>query len=224
MSDDDSFVDARLYITIRPPLEYQIIEMGQHAVVVMVGDEETEYRYTNVSHKPDASLTFASLRDARLDTTCSLCISVCSMTEEYLRCMEMEWIDFLSRIHAGIRNELRGVRNSMDIVLGIRERYGALRNTDVDHEISVELNRLHELVNDILDRYRTAEKPQVRRSDELRSATIKLRREFGEMYGSIPTTTLVRVKQIFEGEMMCVQQSISRSFDRRLRELVRRPI
>lgn len=226
MSDDESFVDARLYITIRPALEYRIIEVGQRAISKMVGDEVAkDVELTNVTggkREGEGLTSFASVTD--LDALCSLCMSVCSMTEEYLRSMEMEWIEFLTRVHSGLRNELRGIRKHMDHVRRVRERYKCLRNVEVNEEIANELNRLQERVEEVLDRYRGAEAPRVRRSEELRSATVRLRSEFGGLYGRVPTKTLACVKRTFEGEMASIQEVISCSFDRRLRELMHRPI
>lgn len=225
MSDDESFVDARLYITIRPALEYRIIEVGQHAIAKMVGDDDaTDVEFTSISKRGggDSVTSFASVKD--LDTTCSLCMSVCSMTEEYLRSMEMEWIEFLTRVHTGLRNELRVIRKNIDHVRRVRERYKCLRNVEVNEEIANELSRLQEQVEEVLDRYRGVEAPRVRRSEELKSATVRLRSEFGAMYGHVPTKTLASVKHAFEGEMESIQESISRSFDRRLKELLHRPM
>ena len=228
MSDDESFVDARLYITIRPALEYRIIEVGQHAIAKMVGDDDaaTEVDYTNIvcgtRQAGDNMTSFASVTG--LDTLCSLCMSVCSMTEEYLHSMEMEWIEFLTRVHSGLRNELRGIRTNIDHVRRVRERYKCLRNVEVNAEIANELMRQQEQMEEVLDRYRGVEAPRVRRSEELREATVRLRSEFGAMYGRVPTKTLAFVKHTFEGEMESIQEAISRSFDRRLKELMHRPI
>tara|TARA_X000000368_G_scaffold414463_1_gene404363 strand:- start:1094 stop:1771 length:678 start_codon:yes stop_codon:yes gene_type:complete len=223
---DDEFLDARLYITIRPALEYRIIEVGQHAVAKMVGDDDAkDVTFTNVTSgkcEGESMTSFSNMTD--LDTLCSLCISVCSMTEEYLRSMEMEWIEFLTRIHTGLRNELRGIRKNIDNVWRVRERYKRIRNVQVNEEIANELNRLEEQVEEVLGRYRGVDAPHVRRSEELRSATVRLRSEFGAMYGRVPTKILTHVKLTFEGEMASIQEVISRSFDRRLKELMHRPI
>lgn len=223
---DDKFVDARLYITIRPALEYRIIEVGQHAVSKMLGDDDAkDVELTNVTcgkRQAEEMTSFASVKD--LDTLCSLCMSVCSMTEEYLRSMEMEWIEFLTRIHTGLRNETRVIRKNIEGVRRVRERYKGLHNVEVNEEIANEMSRLQEQVEEVLDRYRGVETPRVRRSEELKSTTVRLRSEFGAMYGRVPTKTLASVKHAFEGEMESIQESISRSFDRRLRDLMHRPI
>jgi hypothetical protein len=223
---DGEFVDARLYITIRPALEYRIIEVCQHAISKMVGDDDaTDVEFTNVTcgkRQGEEMTSFASVKD--LDTLCSLCMSVCSMTEEYLRSMEMEWIEFLTRIHSGLRNEMRAIRNNIDGVRRVRERYKGMHNVEVNEEITNELSRLQEQVEEVLDRYRGVEAPRVRRSEELRSATVRLRSEFGAMYGRVTTKTLASVKHAFEEEMESIQESVSRSFDRRLKDLMQKPI
>lgn len=223
---DDEFVDARLYITIRPALEYRIIEVGQRAISKMVGDDDAgDFEFTNVTggkREGENMASFASVTD--LDALCSLCMSVCSMTEEYLRSMEMEWIEFLTRVHCGIRNELRTIRKNIDHVRRVRERYKCLGNVEVNEEIANELNRLQEQVEEVLDRYRSADAPHVRRSEELRGATVRLRSEFGGMYGRVPTKTLACVKHTFEKEMESIQGIVSQSFDRRLKDLMHRQI
>ena len=223
---DDEFVDARLYITIRPMLEYRIIEVGQRAIAKMVGDDDAkDVEYTSVTcvkRGGECITSFASVRD--LDTLCSLCMSVCSMTEEYLRSLEMEWIECLTRVHSGLRNELRAIRKNMEHVQRVRERYKCFRNVEVEQEIANEVRRLQDQVEEVLDRYRGVEAPRVRRSEELRNATVRLRSEFGSMYGRVPTKTLSSVKHTFEEEMESIQEAISRSFDRRLRDLMQRPI
>jgi hypothetical protein len=226
MSDDESFVDARLYITIRPALEYRIIQVGQHAIAKMVGDDDQgDVECTNVTCETrdgDSMTSFASVKD--LDTLCSLCMSVCSMTEEYLRCMEMEWIEFLTRAHSGLRNELRAIRQNIEYVRRVRDRYTRLRNVEVNEEIANEMCRLQEQVEEVIDRYRGVEAPRVRRNEELRDATVRLRNEFGAMYGRVPTKTLASVKHTFEREMESIQEVVSRSFDRRLKDLMQRRI
>ena len=95
---------------------------------------------------------------------------------------------------------------------------------EVNEEIANELRRLQEQVEEVLDRYRGVEAPRVRRSEELRGATVRLRSEFGAMYGRVATKTLASVKHTFEREMQSIQEAISRSFDRRLKELMHRPL
>tara|TARA_B110001450_G_C17583537_1_gene465995 strand:+ start:186 stop:863 length:678 start_codon:yes stop_codon:yes gene_type:complete len=223
---DGEFVDVRLYITIRPALEYRIIEVGQHAIAKMVGDDGAQdVEFTNVrcaKREEECIMSFASVKD--LDTVCSLCMSVCSMTEEYLRSLEMEWIELLTRVHSGLRSELRAIRKKIEHVQRVRERYKCIRNVEVEQEIANELIRLQEQVEEVIDRYRDVEPPHVRRSEELRNATVRLRSEFGELYGRVPTKALASVKHNFEGEMESIQEAISRSFDRRLGELMHRPI
>ena len=192
----------------------------------MVGDDDgKQIEFTNVTGNEtnvEAVSSFASMTE--LDSVCSLVMSVCSLTEEYLRSMEMEWIEFLTRIHSGIRNELRIVRTNIDHLRRVRERYKHLGNVDVDDAISNEMRLLQEQVEEILQRYRSVEFPRVRRSEELRDTTTRLRHEFGSMYGQVPTKILARVKCMFEGEMVSIQHVISKSFDRRLKELMHRPI
>ena len=224
MSEDDTtFVDTRLYISVRPPLEYNIIQVGQQCIARLVGDDDTEQTFTNVTCRTgEATQSFSSLNEPRLDEVCSLCMSVCSMTEEYLRAMEMDWIEFLTRIHSGMHSELRAVQRQMHEVRRVRERYKHVNNVQVAEEIANEMQGLHDRMDEILDRYRTAEFPRVQRSEELRASSIRLRNDFGALYGSVPTRTLTSLKQIFEGEMLSIQESISRSFDRRLRDILKR--
>lgn len=221
-NEDPVFVDTRLYITVRPVLEYRMIEVGQQCVARMVGDNVSEQEYTNVGFCGSDAPTFASLENAGLSELCSLCMTVCSNTEEYLRNMEMEWIEFLSRIHTGMHSELRIVRKQMEEARRVRQRYLHVHNDDVHAEIASEMKTLHDRMEDILDRYRTAEIPRVQRSQELRVASTQLRNDFGKLYGTIPTSNLTRLKHAFEGEMSAIQESVARSFDRRLNDILRR--
>ena len=224
MNEDDEtpFVDTRLYITVRPALEYRIIQVGQQCVARMVGDDVSEQEYTNVGFRGADAQTFASLRETELDEICSLCMTVCSMTEEHLHSMAMEWIEFLTRVHAGMRSELRLLRTQMDEVRRVRQRYRHVQNKEVHAEISSEMQSLYDRMEDILDRYRTAETPRVQRGDELRTASTRLRNAFGTLYGTVPTRTLTRLKQAFEGEMFHIQEGVARSFDRRLGDMLKR--
>ena len=228
MSDDNeesAFVDTRLYITVRPALEYRIIEVGQQCVARMVGDDVSDQEYTNTGFRGASDApTFASLGGAELSELCSLCMTVCSMTEEYLRNMEMEWIEFITRIHTGMHSELRTLRKQMDEARRVRQRYRNVHNDEVHAEIASELQTLHDRMEEILDRYRAAEIPHVQRSQELRASSTQLRHDFGKLYGAVPTRTLTRLKRAFEGEMFAIQESVARSFDRRLGELLRRRV
>lgn len=227
MSDDNgeaAFVDTRLYITVRPALEYRMIEMGQQCVARMVGDDVSDQEYTNTGFRDSDAPTLASLGDAGLSELCSLCMTVCSMTEEYLRSMEMEWIEFLTRIYTGMHSELRTLRKQMDEARRVRHRYRHVQNDEVHAEIASELQTLHDRMENILDRYRTVEIPRVQRGEELRASSTQLRNDFGKLYGTVPTRTLTRLKRAFEGEMSAIQESVAISFDRRLRDLLRRRV
>ena len=222
--DDDNFVDTRLFVSVRPVLEYKIIEVGRHAISRMLGDDDSEQTYTNLRSEGDKSLSFASLDDACTNAICSSCMTVCSMTEEYLRAMEMEWIEFLTRVHSGLRSETRMLRARMADVRRLMDKYCALKNVAVHQEIAREKSIIETQMEEMLHRYRTAELPRVHRSEELRSASLRLRNEFGSMYGRVSTKTLCRLKDVMDGEMINIQDSISRSFDRRLSELLAKRI
>lgn len=224
MSDGDSFVDTRLYVTLRPALEYLMVETGQHAISVMLGDEVSDYRFLDVSDCTNPPKSLTSMTDPLLAPLVNLCMSVCSMTDDYLQTMETEWIEFLTRIHTGLRNEIGTLRRRMDDVVRIRRRYGELRNAEIDGEISTEMHRLGEHMDEVLSRYRTAEHPTTRRSDDLIEATHKLRREFGNMYGEVPTHSLTHLRTVFDSEMQSIQRCVSQSFNRRLRNLCSRRI
>lgn len=216
------FVDTRLYMSVRPTLEYLIIQAGQQCVARLVGDDESDQTFTNVTLGRGTSKSFASLNEPRLDDICSLCMSVCSMTEEYLRNMEMEWIEFITRIHSGMHSELRVVRTEMDKVIHVRERYKHVNNVHVRVEIASEIKALQDRMEHILHRYRTAECPRVPRSKELLTESVRLRSDFGALYGSVPTQTLTSLKEIFDEEMLKLQETVSRSFDNRLRGVLKR--
>jgi len=216
----ESFVDVRLYITVRPTLEYRIPEVGNHAIAVMVGDED-DYTFTSVTCTNDSHIL---PDDPSVQFLCNLCMSVCSMTEEYLRQLEMEWGGCMTRIHSGLRSELDPIRVRLKQLQSLKKKYAPVTNKQVEQEFRNEMNKLNAEMNNILNRYRSATVPIIQRNQELICSSENLRTEFGNMYGSVETVLLMQIKKMFESEMRKIEFNISQTFDKRLRQLSMRPI
>ena len=216
----ESFVDVRLYITVRPTLEYRIPEVGKHAIAVMVGDEN-DYTFTSVTSTNDSHIL---PDDPGVQFLCNLCMSVCSMTEEYLRQLEMEWSDCITRIHSGLRSELEPIRVRSKYVRMLQKRYAPIGNKQVELELGNEMRKLNTDMNSILTRYRSASLPIIPRNEELIDLSVNLRTEFGNMYGTVETVILMQVKKMFESEMQKIESNVSNSFDKRIQQLLTKPI
>lgn len=212
------FVDSRLYVSVRPELEYRLVEVGERCVRYIVGDDAQPPELTKVAAPESvAHDDVVELRDLYAE-----CMRVCSMTEEYLRGMEMEWVEFLSRLHRGFHAEMQAVQRELRAVRRVRASYRDRDPTLVDAEYQRELAILRERVDETVARFRATEPPRVARSAELRDATMALRAAFSSRYGHVDTRDLARARTHFEREMQRAQHGVSVSFDARVADLLRR--
>ena len=208
------FVDSRLYVSVRPELEYRLVEVGERCVRYIVGDDAQPPELTKIAAPESvAHDDVVELRDLYAE-----CMRVCSMTEEYLRGMEMEWVEFLSRLHRGFHAEMQAVHRDLRAVRRVRASYRDRDPTLVDAEYQRELAILRERVDETVARFRATEPPRVARSAE--PATVALRAAFVALR-SRRHARPARARAHFEQEMQRAQHGVSRSFDARVADLLR---
>lgn len=219
------FTDTRLYISVRPFLEYEIPEVGLVVYRAILGDVPSERAFAELDRLSNTPLcrvdavpvptTGGDVGDLN-----SHCVRVVNYAIEHVRRIEREWIDFLRRVANGMRQEARSIRHDIRDVRGVYERYRAVHPRIAEREYRNEMHTLHTRLDGVIDTYRRAETPIVSRSDVLKQSTHELRESFACAYGREDTTVLMKLRQHFEGELATAQTDIVASFCRHCRDLL----
>ena len=218
----DEFVDTRLYISVRPFLEYEIPDVSQTVYAAIIGDVDVETARKEVERLSNTKLCHVeSVMPPRLlGDLNSHCMRVVNLAIEHVKQIEREWIDFLRRTSDGIRQETRAIRREMDEVRRVYERYHPLNPCVAKREYKLEILTLQQRLNVAIDTYRRVELPVIQRSEALRTATNELRESFAQAYGRDNTSSLMNLRQYFESELAATQHHIVNSFCRRCKELL----
>lgn len=215
------FVDVRLHISVRPYLEYSIPEVSRLAFDVLIGD------------KPRADLLkrLETLRQYPSDTVVhsrtignlgKLCSIVITSTIEYLKHVEKQWIDFLRRVSAGLRHDLTAIRQDTELIRGVYERYRVKNPHVVEREYQLELLKLNHRLEEAISRVRTIECPTCDRPHQLQEDASRLKEAFASSYGGVDTKELMRMKTMFEQQMLQHQLEVVTSFESNLMSIVTR--
>lgn len=220
--EDGEFVDTRLYISVRPFLEYEIPDVAQAVHRALIGDTSVECAKQEIDRLSNTRLCLADHvpPPRALGDLGSHCMRVVNYAIEHVKQVEREWVDFLRRIADGIRHETRSIHADLQEVRQVYERYRCVNARIADREYRTEMSVLHKRLNDVIESYRTATLPVVPRSEVLKTSTNELRESFATAYGREHTTTLMTLRQHFESELATTQTHIVKSFCRRCREIL----
>lgn len=220
--EDGEFVDTRLYISVRPFLEYEIPEVSQVIYKSILGDVNKEVAQQEVERLSNTKVCKVEhvAPPRTIGELNSHCMRVVNYAIEHVKQIEREWIEFLRRTSDGIRQETRAIRNDMDGIRKVYELYRPVNPKIAEREFRNEMKALQKRLDDIVVAYRSLEFPVVQRSEQLRTSTNELRESFATAYGRENTTSLMNVRQYFESELATTQQHIVKSFCKRCRDIL----
>ena len=235
-----TFGDARLYISVRPALEYTLPAAGARVRDVLLGDATTmeavealqQCLPTDKEEKPSMSLPLreeGSSKDEDDDDTSSQaevhletkCARACSLTHEYLQDISSKWATHLTEAHTSVRRAVRHLESQRAEAYRVHARYRATHTDIVDQELRMELTRLRTELDRTLDRVRETSPPSCERPSALTEATHDLREAFASSYGTLPTRDLLTLKRRFEHDLSIVEQRLAQAFVTRVVKLLR---
>lgn len=212
------FVDARLYMTVRPPLEYMIPETASCVVRFILG----EVSLANVNNALDKCLIPSCERiltnephsrsNKLYNEIRQHCSITCSHTQEYLRLLSHVWVEHIHRISSLMRGTLKDLETKRAEAYTVYEKYKKNNPKLIAGEYKKELFRLEKELNQKIDELRNTQCPVVKRTSELEDASTELKQLFAMSYGNMSTNKLVGLKQMFEAEMQATQSEIALQF------------
>ena len=227
-------MDPRVYIVVRPYLEYQLPECARAVADALVGDDSDATRTLErlnvraraaTTEQSEVEVTRATLTDdGTLSELQEHCTRVLGETDEYVRALESEWIQFLQRMATGIRHELQSLDRDRAQIHAIYMRYRNGNRVVAEREYSRERTHLQKRLDDILRRYRELAQPTCERPTSLQGATQSLREAFAAAHRRrVCTADLQAVKHRFERQLEDMQRNVTRSFVRRVTPLLLPP-
>lgn len=211
---DGGFIDTRLYISVRPFLEYAIADTGTIVLSALLGDSpssvarnaveqlrsSTVFDYDRV-HTPD-----------ELGDINSHFARVINHVIEHVSCIQREWIEFLTKVSTGLHQELKCIRRDALEVRAVYQRYRSTNTEVVEREYRKEMGRLQQRMNDKIEAFRGGGRPQIVRSPALVTSAQELREAFSSAYGTVNTSQLMRLRQFFDGEILRLQVDVRDAF------------
>lgn len=218
-----TFIDSRLYISVRPYLEYAIPETSGVVRSLLLGDVPRERALTAVARlKASRTCTHDPVTQPEelLQDLGSHCMRVINQAIEHVTHVQEVWWDYLQRTSNGIRTELRSIERDAHDVTAVYKRHRRTNPAIVDLEYKREMARLHARMDAVLETYRHAEQPRVDRPSALQNATHDLREAFANAYGTVDTVELMKMKQFFEWELGYMQTDILEAFCTRCETLL----
>lgn len=214
--DTTSFVDTRLHISVRPSLEYIIPETALAVVSVLLGDTTIDETLQSIDKcLVDTPQTTPVAEDDDHPIVCKLrqlCSRVCTHTSEHLKMLSLKWCDHVRTCQTQIQHDLQDLKLRTEDVRSTHRRLRNRNKTVVDKEYFSELRNIERELNQRIDVLRNRSHPDVRRPEELVSATTQLKETFASSYGKIPTQKLMRIKGHFENELCRVQSEVALAF------------
>ena len=212
-------MDTRLYISVRPFLEYEIPDVAHVVHDALLGDVPVAQAKREVQRlKETPACTGERIAPSSMDNDVgdlsAHCMRVVNHAVEHVRQLEREWVEFLRRVSTGLRKETRSIRRDASEAQRIYERYNAMHPAITAREFQNERNALQRRLDDAVEAYRTAAPPSVPRPEALRVASQDPREAFANAYGRVSTRTLMALRQHFESELAHAQVEIVRSYCR----------
>ena len=211
---DEPFIDTRLFISVRPYLEYAIPETATIVVSCLLGDNSSEYALKCVESLRNTPLSKYERIDCPegLKELNSHCMRVVNYAMEHVKQVEVDWIEYMQRLCNGVQHEVRCIKQDIREIDAVYKRYCAINKSIADREYRLEKAKLQRRMNDALDAYRRSSHPKTERAASLLHATHELREAFASAYGTEDTRKLMTLRQYFEWELTHLQTDILGNF------------
>jgi len=213
---EEERIDARLYISVRPYLEYTIPDVASDVRSALLGDVESEYteRMINTLTCRETDLCDPSDEWDATPELQSAAARVCTHACDYISTLSHAWVEYLTRLSQGLLREESVARRELDNIQ---------RSKIAGESRILCIERIAQRVDAFLEECRSTPAPTVSRPDELIRATTELKNLFAASYGSVVTRKLMRLKQKFEYDLFKIQEPVAQEFAVRLRTLLRPP-
>jgi hypothetical protein len=218
------FVDTRLYISVRPFLEYEIPNVANTVFKAFTGDVTVVHAQKEIDRLRGTKLCNVDYVSppGNLGDLNSHCMRVVNFVIEHVKQVEYEWISFLVRTSDGIQRESQSLRKHIHDVRQVYERYKTLKSRRIDREYDIEMNTLRTRFREMIETYRACQTPVVHRSEPMKRSSDELRECFANAYGKDDTVSLMRMRQHFQYEIASNQVDILNSFCTRCEEILHR--
>jgi hypothetical protein len=202
----DAFIDTRLYVSVRPRLEYVIPQYVRDAIAVLVEDKGLDELTMEPDPLPDVG---DAPHDDALTDLYSACDRVVPLVEEHVLHVETSFTEFFLHTVRTFGHEMAGLRTLVEEArLGKAECYATMAS-------------LRRRLDETLHRYRTLPLPRIERSLELAAAARDLRQTFSAAYGRARTQHILHAKHCFERNVHAVQVPVGERLTRRVEEALR---
>ena len=216
------FVDTRLHVVVRPPLEYLLPEACTAVCSVLVGDYEPAHAYAAIDAV--ARLSTARPREAEDDDDddelAAACAAASAAAAEYLQALATAWRTHTDGIARGARLSVQRLTEDANRADNVCRMYRS-RNPDVvAREHRAELARLHEELRAARTALRERAPPVLQRPEELVRAAETCKALFGHAYGRVPTARLLARKRKLERSLHDLQMPIAEASMTHLRRLL----
>ena len=219
---EQSFIDTRFFITVRPYLEYTIPETAAVVVSCLLGDTTTEHALRCVDRLRNTQLSkheYVACPDG-MNELSSYCMRVVNYAIEHVKQVEVDWTEYVQRICHGVQHEVRGIKQDMQEIDAVYRRYRDVNRVVAEREYRLEKVNLQRRMNEALDAYRRCAPPDRERAPSLRRSTYELREAFANAYGTVDTRKLMTLRQYFEWELTHLQEAILESFCKKCAEML----
>lgn len=217
-----SFVDTRLYVTVRPCLEYLIPDTGACVVRFLLGevsmDEVNESMEKCLVEPCDRLPPLHDHNEVSRQITQLSCVT-CSHVQEYLSLLSHVWVQFAQQIQSDMKAMLKELEVKRVEANNVYEKYKAKNPTIVEEEYKKEMLSLERDLNTNIERLRSKTCPAVTRTKELEHSSNELKEAFAESYGELATKKLISLKQTFESELQATQSEVAFAFVKSMKKI-----
>lgn len=211
------YTDARLYISVSPPLEYQIPLLSEKVCSAFLGDISSaavisllESTLTKNANLPRRNREGA--KDSPVERITSQACSTLSLLQDHLSQTNDKWKEYLASVHADITRMTSSIREERREIY--RRKNKGSGSASEDRLFNADMERIRASMFNIMERIRNRPRPLCPRCTEFEESIRLTRKSFGEAYGSVETRTLLDQKRIFEDEMAAAERDIEDNFVR----------
>ena len=208
------YTDARLYICVSPPLEYQIPLLAEKVSSALLGDVSSSSVMSlleGVLKKRDSSPPTATTEDEG-GAVLSQARSTLSLLQDHLSGTKDKWKEFLASVHADVTRMTSSIREERKEIYRTKNKGSG--SPSEERVFRGEMERIRTSMFNIMERIRNRPRPSCPRCTELEESIRLTRRTFGEAYGTARTQTLLGWKKIFEDELEALERNIEDDFVR----------
>ena len=224
--EPDAFVDTRLYVSVRPQVEYVAQELGAEIHHLILGDTDLAAVRSIVSECMDRNPDTSDLyRDSTShlsqdDDTISADAAVSALraqmdlvhdlTIEHVLDLVNRWVRFLKSTRCKVNNLLVRCKHRKDEVDKTYRTQSS--STRQNTQYRKEIQGIHQDFEACLQRLREEKLPVCARPQELSDACMEMRKMVSKLRGTQTTSTIVRLRDSFQYRLHRKQRKVFDQF------------